>query len=121
MFKITADPEKNRLLILLAGHLEETERREVTLAVLAEVAKLEPGFAVINDISGLHATDREGLKELARMQSALKLKGARRMIRIVKIPLSRIQFERTSLHSQVQVETALSIDEAVRLLDGPST
>ncbi|HJW71671.1 MAG TPA: hypothetical protein VJ486_02345 [Geothrix sp.] len=119
MFKITADPERNRLTIILAGHLAEAERREAALAVLAGVAKLQPGFTVINDITGLHATDREGLKELARMQNALKLKGARRMVRVVKIPLSRIQFERTSLDSHTQVETVASLADAERLLDAP--
>jgi hypothetical protein len=117
MFRVTSDPERNRLYITLAGHLEGVERLEVTKAIMAEAAKLDPRFDVVTDITALHASDQEGFKDLQRARSALKLKGIGHVIRVVKIPLSRIQMERVSEAAGYQDESVDSVEEADRRLD----
>lgn len=117
MFRVTSDPERNRLYITLAGHLEGVERLEVTKAIMAEAAKLDPRFDVVTDITALHASDQEGFKDLLRARSALKLKGVGHVIRVVKIPLSRIQMERVSEAAGYQDESVDSVEEADLRLD----
>ena len=122
MFQVTANAEKNRLYITLQGHLEPAERQVAIKAVMAAVAELRPGFDIIDDLSALHPTDAAGLRELVRLQSALKIKGLRTVVRIVRIPLTRIQFDRTAQDTGWAFETAASLEEADARLDalGPA-
>ncbi|GLH74311.1 hypothetical protein GETHLI_28130 [Geothrix limicola] len=117
MFTVSSDPDRNRLYITLSGYLEGPERQEVTKAVMAEAAKLAPGFDVITDITGLHATNKDGLKDFLRAKSALKLRGAGHTIRVTRIPLSRIQLQRITEEAGYQQDHADSLEEADRMLD----
>ncbi|MFZ1375309.1 MAG: hypothetical protein WAS25_01785 [Geothrix sp.] len=117
MFRVTSDPERNRLYITLAGHIEGPERQEAMKALIAETAKLSEGFGVVSDISALHASNEEGFKDLLRVKAALKLKGAGPIVRVVKIPLSRIQFERITEAAGYRAEETHSLEEADRRLD----
>ncbi len=117
MFEVHSDARRNRLYITLAGHLEGAEREKAIEAILAEVAKLVRGFDVITNISHLHASNQEGFKDLLRANAALRLKGVGHIIRVVKIPLSRIQVERISEAAGYETENADSLQEADRRLD----
>jgi len=123
MFQVTANPEKNRLYVTLGGHLEPPERLEVAKAFMAAMKELGPGFDIVNDITGLHPTDSDGLKELVRVQVAAKIKGVRAVIRIAKIPLARLQLERIAQETGWAFELAGSLEEADARLDelGPAT
>ncbi|MDR3684380.1 MAG: hypothetical protein P4L11_11695 [Geothrix sp.] len=117
MFEVHSDAHRNRLYITLAGYLEGPEREKAMEAILAEVAKLVRGFDVVTDISNLHASNQEGFKDLLRANAALRLKGVGHIIRVVKIPLSRIQVERVSEAAGYETESADSLQEADRRLD----
>ncbi len=117
MFRVSSDPERNRLYITLAGHMEGPERQEAMKALLAETAKLSEGFGVVSDISALHASNEEGFRDLLRVKAALKLKGAGPIVRVVKIPLSRLQFERITEAAGYRAEETNSLEEADRRLD----
>jgi hypothetical protein len=117
MFNVTSDPSRNRLYITLAGHIEGAERQAVTQLIMAETAKLAHGFDVVTDISTLHTTDQDGFKDLLRAKAALKLKGVGHTIRVVKIPLSRIQVERISEAAGYESKSVESVEEADRRLD----
>ncbi|WLT31360.1 hypothetical protein [Geothrix sp. PMB-07] len=117
MYTVTSNPERNRLYITLAGHLEGPERQAAAKALVAEAAKLSQGFDVVTDISALHATNEEGFKDLLRVKATLKLKGVGHIIRVVKIPLSRIQFERITAQAGYEAEYVNSLEEADRRLD----
>ena len=122
MFQITVNPEKNRLYVTLEGHLDPSERKEAAKAFVAAISGLRPGFDIVHDMTGLHPTDSEGLKELVRIQAAAKIKGVRKVIRVVKIPLVRLQFERVALETGWAFETAATLQEADERLDalGPA-
>jgi len=117
MFTVRSDLDRNRLYITLVGHLEGPERQEATKALMAEAAKLAPGFDVVSDISALHATNEDGFRDLLRAKAALKLKGAGHVIRVVKIPLSRIQLARVSEAAGYHTDQVNSLEEADRVLD----
>jgi hypothetical protein len=118
MFEVHSDAGRDRLYITLAGHLDGTERQAAIKAILAEAAKLDPGFGVVKDISGLFPYDQEGFKGLLRAKSGLRMKGVGPIVRVVKIPLSRIQVERISEEAGYEAESAGSVEEADRRLDG---
>jgi hypothetical protein len=117
VFEVHSDATRNRLYITLAGHLEGPEREKAMEAIMAEAAKLARGFDVVTDISDLHATNQDGFKDLLRAKSSLKLKGVGNIIRVVKIPLSRIQVERVSEGAGYETESVDSLHEADRRLD----
>ncbi|MGA2082537.1 MAG: hypothetical protein ABSH53_18260 [Holophaga sp.] len=117
MFQVAVNPEKNRLYVTLEGHLDPAERKEAAKAFLAAISELRPGFDIVHDMTGLHPTDPEGLKELVRIQAAAKIKGVRTVIRVVKIPLVRLQFERVALETGWVYETAATLQEADQRLD----
>jgi len=117
MFTVTSDPSRNRLYITLAGYLDDAERQAAMKAVLVEVGKLSEGFGIVTDISGLHATNKDGFKDLLRIKSALKLRGAGHVVRVVKIPLSHLQMARISEEAGYETEHVNSLEEADRRLD----
>jgi hypothetical protein len=119
MFQVTANREKNRLYVTLKGHLSPSERSEAGNAFLTAIRTLEHDFDIIHDLTGLHPTDAEGLKELARLQAAAKIRGVRRVVRIVSIPLSSNQLGRAAEDTGWSYETVHSMVEAEALLDGP--
>ena len=117
MFEVHSDPDRNRLYLTLAGRLDSAERQAVIKAILTEAGKLSEGFGVVSDISGLYASDQEGFKDFLRAKSGLKLKGAGPVVRVVKIPLSRIQAERISTEAGFEAKEVSSLEEADRWLD----
>ena len=122
MFEVTVNTDKNRLYVTLQGHLEANERAEVVNAFIAAIRRLRPGFDIINDMSGLAPTEADGLKDLARVQATAMLRGVRKVIRVVRIPLSRIQLDRQARELGWAYETADSVAEAEARLDalGPA-
>jgi len=122
MFEVTADPEKNRLYVTLRGHLEPPERKEAAKAVVAAIGQLHSGFDIVHDLAGLHPTDPDGLRELVRVQSAAKIKGLRSVVRVVRIPLARLQLERMARETGWTFTTVDSREEADCQLDalGPA-
>lgn len=122
MFQVTVVPEKNRLYVTVGGHLDPHERVEVALAFRAALDELLPGFDIINDVSALHPTDEEGLRELVRLQSAATIRGVRTVVRVVKIPLTSLQFERRARETGWAFESVATLEEAEALLDalGPA-
>jgi hypothetical protein len=117
VFRVRSDTARNRLYLTLAGHLEGPERQEAVKAILAEAGKLAPGFGVISDISDLHASDQEGFRDFLRTKEVLKLRGAGPVVRVVKLPISRIQVERISNDAGFEAESAASVEEADQRLD----
>lgn len=117
MYTVTSDPARNRLYITLVGHLEGPERQAAVKALMAEVAKLAPGFDLVSDISALHPTNEEGFRDLLRVKATLKLRGVGHIIRVTRIPLSRIQFERISEAAGYESECVGTREEADRRLD----
>jgi len=117
MFKVVADVAKNRLYITLGGHFAAAETNLAVEAVTREVAKLRPGFDLINDVTEAFPTDEYGTKELMRMQRLLMSLGLRRVIRVTKVLLTELQLERISKQAGYHSIVVSSVEKAERLLD----
>ena len=117
MFKILANTETNRLYITLGGHLQEPERVEAVAALAREVAKLAPGFDLVNDIRDAYPTNDQGVEDLVRMHQFLLSKGVRHVVRVTKLLLTEYQFERVSRETGISFVAVASVEQAERLLD----
>jgi len=104
---------------MLDGFFDDNEAREAADQVIQEIKKLEPGFDVINDISGFRPATQKGAQEMVRAQRFARASGVDRVIRIVPSEtIGSIQFARTSRQAGYEADTASSIPEADRML-GP--
>ena len=113
------DPARNRLYITIKGYAADDEIREHAALVVAAVAKMKPGFAIISDISEFKATTPEGAQIIADCVEDYKRHGIARLIRIVgKNTITRMQFTRVSRERGVEVENVATRAEAEHLLAG---
>jgi hypothetical protein len=117
---IRADTLKNRLYLRLAGSMSDEDAKKVAERILAELPKLKPGFAVINDISELKPASEAASEQLKRAQAASAKAGLKRVIRVMgKQSITNLQWNRTLRDAQgMNAEVVGSVAEAERLLDG---
>src|SRR5262249_19045495 len=114
-----ADLVRNRLYMRLTGFMAEADARKAADAVIAEMQKLRPGFAIINDIRELKPVSPEASDQLKRTQEAAVKLGYSRAIRVVGDQLiTHLQWTRTlkAAHGH-EIETAPTVDEAERMLE----
>jgi len=67
-YAIRADGPRNRLYVRMAGFMTDPDAIRVADAIIAEVQKLRPGFAVINDIRDLKPTTQTATEQMRRAQ-----------------------------------------------------
>ncbi len=114
------DAAKNRIYIVMEGFLTDAQVKEGADGVIANVAKLRPGFDVINDISKFKPTSPAGTQDIGRVQQFIKEKGPRRIIRVVVEGVAKGQLSRTATsvaHYDKDADTASSVAEAERMLE----
>jgi ethanolamine utilization protein EutP (predicted NTPase) len=81
--KVLANTEKNRLYIALSGSFDIEDTVPVINRINHEVAKLRPGFGVINDIRFLNHVDIAAAKRIKKGTTILKEHGAKHLVRVV--------------------------------------
>lgn len=118
-YDIRANPAKNRLYLKLAGMMSEAEAKTVADTIIREIAKLKPGWAVINDISELKPADDKATAHLRRAQEASAKAGCVRVVRVVgRQAITNLQWNRTLAETQgMRADTAGTVADADRLLD----
>src|SRR5262249_60773313 len=91
-----ADLVRNRLYMRLTGFMSEADARRAADAVIAEMEKLRPGFAIINDIRELKPVAPAASDQLKRTQEAAVRLGYSRAIRVVGDQMiTHLQWSRT--------------------------
>ena len=119
-FEIRADGPKNRLYLRMAGFMTDDDANRVADTIIAEIQKLGPGFAVINDIRDLKPTSQTATDHMRRAQEASEKHGVGRVIRVVGDQVvTQIQWNRTLKAVRGSgAETASTVKEAERMLEG---
>src|SRR5262245_29601569 len=93
---IRADGPRNRLYMRLIGLMTEAEATRVADLLIAEMQKLRPGFAIINDIRELKPTTQAASDQMRRAQEAAVKAGFSRAIRVVGDQvITHMQWNRT--------------------------
>ena len=95
--KAIADPEKNRLIITMAGHIDEKSIIKLCTEVRACITELKQGFEVINDLSQCSFIHQTGLPVYKKIIDYLILNKVGEIIRIIdKDNISCKQIKRLS-------------------------
>lgn len=116
---IRADIVKNRLYLVLIGFFQDDEVKAASDKCIAEASKLKPGFDVINDISQFKPATPKGADEIKRTQLFVKQHGVKRVIRIVgDAVITQAQFSRQEKEAGYNADTAATLTEAEKILDG---
>jgi hypothetical protein len=120
IFEIRGDAFRNRLYLRMAGFMTDDDAVRVADTIIAEVQKLKPGFAVINDIRDLKPTSQTATDQMRRAQDASAKLGNGRVIRVVGDQVvTQIQWNRTLKAVRgTPAETASTVEEAERMLEG---
>ena len=118
-FDIRANVVKNRLYLRLVGSMSDEDAAMVATRIIDEIGKLKPGFAIINDISGLKPASQVASDHLRRAQELSVKRGSGRVIRVVgSQAITRMQWNRTLKQSLGKTaEEAATVEEAERMLD----
>jgi hypothetical protein len=103
----------------MAGFMTDDDAVRVADAIIAEIQKLKPGFAVINDIRELKPTGPVASEHMRRAQKASVKHGSDRVIRVVGDQVvTQMQWNRTLKTVQASgAEIAATVDEAERMLE----
>jgi hypothetical protein len=118
-FEIRGDALRNRLYCRMAGFMTDDDAVRVADTIIAEVQKLKPGFAVINDIRDLKPTSQAATDQMRRAQEHSVKLGGGRVIRVVGDQVvTQMQWNRTLKAVRGSgAETASTVEEAERMLE----
>ena len=117
--EIQADVGKNRIYVRVAGKLDDAEAPAVGDALIREMDRMRPGFALISDLSQAEPMGPQGVEQLKRIITASRERKVGQTVRIVgRAAQAALQFARTSKEYQHEPHLAFSREEAERLLDG---
>lgn len=118
-YDIRANAAKNRLYLKLEGTMSEDDARKVYETILAEIEKLKPGWAVVNDISALKPADDKASEYLRKAQAASAKAGVKRVVRVVgSQSITNLQWNRTLQETQgIRADVVASVADAEKLLD----
>jgi hypothetical protein len=122
-FEIRGDALRNRLYCRMAGFMTDQDAVRVADTIIAEIQKLQPGFAIINDIRDLKPTSQTATDHMKRAQEASVKHGSGRVIRVVGDQVvTQIQWNRTLKAVRgTPAETASTVEEAERMLEADRT
>ena len=109
--------EKQRMFCTLRGFLDGPQAESVLRDIHSALAKLQPGFDVITDVSRLGAVTSTALPILRRTATALVEAGMRRMVRVVGSAPGGANSVARAAEGLYEARVATSAAEASRLLD----
>ncbi len=117
MYETKAHADENYLYFCLKGLMYKAEAEEAVAAIVAEGAKLKPGFTVINDASEARPSSPEVAEVIKTAQTQLFTMGATKLIRVVA-NATKMQLARMARETNAAYEThiAASLDDALELL-----
>lgn len=120
MYTVKASPGKNRLYLTLKGKLDVAQMQAGVQAIVVEVKKLKPGFAVISDIAEAQPNSEEARLVMQQAMGTIKQMGMGRAVRVVSdsAMIAANQWQRTSRSAAgYTAEQVRTVEEAEHLLD----
>jgi hypothetical protein len=114
MYKITTNLEKNYIHIKTEGELTPDEIVDLVNKVIDEVAKLNPNFVLIHDISKLKQYYTSNKSDILKAMFYIKGKKAAKIIRVIGTefgPLISQQLNRLSVIANYCAEEVITLEE----------
>ena len=120
-YKVEIDQKSNRLYLVMSGVLSEKQAAACADEIESAVERLQPGFDVINDISGIRPQPPESLVHAERAYQCIARHQVGRVIRVVTdVSIDTLkwaaQMERSARGVGYTTDIATSIAEAERIL-----
>ena len=116
MHSFKADVKNNRLYMHMEGFYSNDELQKAVNIAMLESKRLQPGYTVINDITELHISDMEGLQHIKKLMEFASNNGTKKVIRIIKNKLSKMQFEHVTEGANYDIVEVNSLEEAEKYL-----
>lgn len=119
MFQIETDQTKNLLRFDFSGHVTVAETRRWREELCQFIARLQPGFKLLSDLSALDSMDLDCVPDIEWSMEALNEAGVVKVVRI--IPDSRKDIGLTIMshfhyRRQVRIVTCDTLKEALEAL-----
>jgi hypothetical protein len=119
MFQVEADKANNVLKMAFSQHvtLDETHRwREKLIGLLGDV---QPGFKLLNDLSGLESMDPECSADIEFGMDLCNKAGISKVVRVIPDPRKDIGFSimsRFHYRRGIRIVTCETLEEALKAL-----
>ena len=118
MYRVTPDQAEKELTISYRGHVTPEETRLCDEEVKLALARLEPGFRLIVDLTGLELMELGCSPRVAAIMEHCDAAGVAEVVRIIPDPTRDIGLQILSLFhygSDVCIRTCASVAEANEL------
>ena len=119
MFQVQADKSRHLLRISFAQHVGPEETKSLFDKVEKLLPELQPGFALLSDLSGLETMDIACAPFISRVMDLCNEKGIATVVRVIPDPRKDIGLNILTLFHysrKVRVVTCETLDEAAKIL-----
>lgn len=117
-WSVRADTAQNRLYMAIKGANFEDRADELEIELFEAVKKLQDGFTIINDMSGVSVLNIALTERLSVFAQRLRDAGSRRTIRIVGTQVMKLQAKRLLATKNLsEVYIVESMEEAETMAD----
>lgn len=117
MHTVTIDIEKNRLYFTIAGHFTVEELTKISDEIIVAVRQLKPGFNSITQMNQFIPQNQEARMVMYSTMKTAQSMGQKHVVRISSSPISRQQWQFSSITVGYQAFECGSLEEAENLLD----
>jgi len=112
MYKVAADPARNRLELLVGGRISLAELIEVRDAVAAELQRLKPGYLAAIDLRSMQVLMPDQTEVLAEVQAVLMRAEPARIGTLVASSTLELQINRIGTRTTISQVAHRFTDEA---------
>ena len=119
MILVETDVERNLLTVTYCGHVEPSEFEPALGKIREGLAKLEPGFRLLTDLSGLESMPASCAPYIDKAMDLTDCAGVSEVVRIVPDPKKDIGFQVMSYFhygANVAIVTVETLEEAMTAL-----
>ncbi len=119
MIQVQADPARNVLHITFSQTVNQPQAERCRNDIRAALGKLQPGFRLLTDLSGLESMDVTCASEIAATMDMCRRKGVGEVIRVIPDPTKDIGFKLMSLFHYdhgIPIVTCATLSEALERL-----
>ncbi|WP_327050798.1 hypothetical protein [Halomicrococcus gelatinilyticus] len=112
MYEVRANTVKNRLYLTLDGKMDEDEASDAAEEAIAAVEELDPGFDIVNDMSGFQPVSQEAAERIGEAKEVMEANDVDTVVRVVgDSSIGKMQFDRVG-ETDYETLTAESVEEA---------
>lgn len=121
MFQTEVDKARNLVILRYSGEVTVAETKSAADQIEAALPRLQPGFRLLTDMSGLAAMAPQSVPQVQRMMDACNRQGVGLVVRVIPDPHKDIGLNIMSLFHYgrgVRIVTCETLEAAQHVLEG---